>query len=77
MNHFYDIYYYIMASLYDILFHTPAKRITEEIKDALKNVGDWYVDGFSSYSRVFGCGTGPHFLPKYTLERLALRDITY
>jgi hypothetical protein len=76
-NFFYDIYNFFMVPLYFVLKNQPAPRFTQESIDAIKDIGDWYVDEEFSYIRIYGCEGYPHLLPRYVLDRLALREISY
>jgi hypothetical protein len=66
-----------MFPLHNLLFNQPAPRFTKEDINAIKEIGDWYIDEDFSYIRIFGCVATPHLLPRYVPNKLVLREITY
>jgi hypothetical protein len=45
--------------------------------NAIKEIGDWFLDEEFSYIRIYGCEGAPHFLPIYVPNQLALREVSY
>jgi hypothetical protein len=43
----------------------------------IKEIGDWYIGKHYTYIRIYGSTGAPHFLPKYILEKLLIREIAY
>jgi hypothetical protein len=76
-NYFYEICDNFMSPLYILLKNQTTPRFTQEAMDAIKEIGDWFLDEEFSYIRIYGCEGAPHILPRYVPNRLALREITY
>jgi hypothetical protein len=66
-----------MVSLHLILKDLPTPRFTQEAINAIKEIGDWFIDDEFSYIRIYGCEGAPHILATYVQHRLALRSISY
>ena len=47
----------------------------DNLKEDLESIDHWLVEELFSYIRFFGSEVGPHFLPRYISERLALREV--
>jgi hypothetical protein len=72
-NHFYDICNFFMIPLHLLLKNLPAPRFSQEAMNAIKEIGDWFIDDEFSYIRIFGCEGPPHLFPRYVPDRIALK----
>jgi len=66
-----------MIPLHLNLKNQTAPRCMQEAINAIKQIGDWFIDEEFSYIRIYGCEGAPHILPRYVPDRLALREIRY
>jgi hypothetical protein len=73
--HFYDIYNYVMIPLHEVIFGKTPPRVSQDIKEALVQIGVWFIDELFNYIRVYGSEVGPHSFPRYILERISIREI--
>jgi hypothetical protein len=48
-----------------LIFNHPTPRLTQEAWDAIKGIGDWFIDEHYTYIIIYGCDSSPHLLPKY------------
>jgi hypothetical protein len=76
-NHFYDICNFFMVPLHLLLKNLPAPRFNQDTMNAIKEIGDWFINEEFSYIRIFGCEGPPHLFPGYVPDMLALKEIAY
>jgi hypothetical protein len=76
--YFYNICDNFMAPLlYIMSIDRPTLRLSKEVIETIKDIGDWYMEKHYAYIRIFGCTSAPHLLPKYVPDRLVIREISY
>jgi hypothetical protein len=49
----------------------------DEVMDVLSEIGEWYVDEKIACIMINGETNPAHVLPKFVLDRLVIREITY
>jgi hypothetical protein len=55
-NFFYDICNFFMVPLHlSFKKYQPSPRFTQEAMNAIKEIGDWFVDEEFSYIIIYGC----------------------
>lgn len=64
-----------MIHLHQVLFGKIPPRISDNLKEGLESIGRWFVEELLTYIKVFVCEVGPHLLPQYILESLALIEV--
>lgn len=64
-----------MIHLHEVIFRNVIPRINEDLKEALDQIGDWFVEELFTYIRIYGSEIGPHALLRYILERISLREV--
>lgn len=73
----YEICDHFMVPLNIFLHGELPLRFIEMARDKLKDLLDWFIDEQFSYIIFYVYEENPHFLPKYILEILLLRETTY
>jgi hypothetical protein len=66
-----------MEHLFFVIFNQPLQLLSQGSIESLMDIGDWYKDKHYTYIRVFGCSASPHIFPKYVLDILIMRKISY
>ena len=62
-----------MGPLYSIIFNQIAPRLSNEARETINIIGDWYIQEYFTYIRDFGASSTPYFLAQYVLYILFLR----
>ena len=52
-------------------------RLSWVSKTMIISIGDWYLQEYHTYIRIYGATDPPHLLPKYVLDKLVLAEIAF
>jgi len=66
-----------MISLYNMFKNQTTSKFSQGSLNSIKEIGNWFVDNKFSYFKIYGCERELHLLPRYVLDRLVPREITY
>jgi hypothetical protein len=73
----YDLFHFVVLPMHHMLYECAPPHISETVMGNLKVVSDWFIEEKFSYIRVFGCSSPPHVLPKFLLDRMVCRLVSY
>jgi len=54
-----------LVPLFTLIFQKECPRISEEEKNTLKCIGNWYLQEKCTYLGIYGAMESPHLVPKY------------
>lgn len=76
-RHLYDNYEHFLVPVYIIIYKQQPIRISTEAMQAIKEIGDWYIEKHYTYIRIYGSIGAPHLLLKYIPKKLLIRETAY
>jgi len=75
--HFYEISHNVIIPIHETLYGNLPPYISKKIMGNLGTIADWYIEKIFSYIRVYGCFTSSYALPKFLLDRLICKEVSY
>jgi hypothetical protein len=69
-EYFYEICDYFLTPLHKDIFGFHPHMISLGAIKSLQEIGDWYMNKYYTYVRVFGASGPPHLLPKCIPDKL-------
>jgi hypothetical protein len=63
--------------LFFIIFGRENPRFTDQAKELISRIGNWYLDENLPYIRIYGVNVTPHLFPKYVLDILVMGEVCY
>ena len=67
----------LFPTLYQVLFSEEAPCLSPEVKNIVKEYGDWYMTPDEVYISIAGSTNPPHWLPHLVPDSLLLQEISY
>jgi hypothetical protein len=74
---FYESCHNVVVHVHIAMYGHPLPRILDRIMGNMGNLVYWFIEENFSYIRVFGCSVPPHDFPRFLLDRLVCREVSY
>ena len=73
----YGICEHFMAPAHKMIFGVEMPWISEAGREAILEVGNWYLLKYFTYIKIIGISVSPNVLPKYLSDQILLKELTF
>ena len=66
---------HFFAIIFHLIFKTNPVGMTDQVKESLKDIVDWFATPEGAYIRCFICQTIPHLMPQYVTNKVVMQEV--